>query len=101
MPASENLVPLQFGASSTETVGNSLLFLSMCFSCCPKLPQPGSRAGLPAQTLAGGFQWGFQLLQAQSMVPVLPAFPQVRQELLQAPCSRGFSVAWARHQHSL
>lgn len=52
LPASENSeksVSLQFGTSSTGTVGNSLIFPSMYFSCCPKLPQPVSRADLFAQ----------------------------------------------------
>lgn len=97
---SENSVPLQFGASSTETVGNSLLFLSVCFSCCPKLSQPVSRAGPFAQCPDPG--WGFAV--------VLPApagtecgsstacLPPAGQELLQVSCSQG-SLGW--HQHSL
>lgn len=90
---SENSLPLQFGALST---GNSLLFLSVCFSCFPKLSQPVGWAGPFAQCPDPG--WGFAV--------VLPApagtergastacFPPAGQELLQVSCSQG-SLGWA------
>lgn len=100
---SENSVPLLFVASSTETVGNPLLFLSGCFSCCPKSPQPVSRAGLFAQCLPRawlGFPGGFQPLQAQSTA----CLPLARQELLGVSCSWGNleeALGWPGHQHPL
>lgn len=78
----EHPIPLQFGASSTETVGKLFLFLYIYFSCCSELLQPVSSEGSFAKCLPraclGGLQWGFQLPQAPSRCPCHLPFPSPR-----------------------
>lgn len=83
-------VPLQFGASSTETVGKPLLYLHRYFSCCPEVLRPVSSDGSFAKCLPrprlGGLQWGFQFPQAPSRCPCCPPSPG---EGVRAPAAGG------------